>query len=192
MLRCRSVGAPLNLPGSELSVRVCVSSPPRQCRRDQWDMGLCVAAQAPLEEPRRLRQWSGTAGGWLRITLVSFLATLPVEQLRAFPSSLSDCQTPTGWNCSGESLGRVVAGCCSVAQCYRRGSKFSRAPHCVTVMCCPAAVSGGFHCVGCRYTASPRGERMQSFFFFFFFFGGGSVSLPQSMTASHSPPITSE
>ncbi|KAM8748732.1 tomoregulin-2a isoform X2 [Acanthopagrus latus] len=64
-------------------------------------MGLCVAAQAPLEEPRRLRQWSGTAGGWLRITLVSFLATLPVEQLRAFPSSLSDCQTPTGWNCSG-------------------------------------------------------------------------------------------
>ncbi|XP_059198554.1 tomoregulin-2a isoform X1 [Centropristis striata] len=65
-------------------------------------MGLSVAAaQAPLEEPRRLRQWSGTAGGWLRITLVSFLATLPVEQLRAFPSSLSDCQTPTGWNCSG-------------------------------------------------------------------------------------------
>lgn len=66
-------------------------------------MGLSVAAQAPLEESRRLRQWSGTAGGWLRITLVSFLATLPVEQLRAFPSSLSDCQTPTGWNCSGES-----------------------------------------------------------------------------------------
>ncbi|XP_045909798.1 tomoregulin-2a isoform X2 [Micropterus dolomieu] len=64
-------------------------------------MGLSVAAQAPLEESRRLRQWSGTAGGWLRITLVSFLATLPVEQLRAFPSSLSDCQTPTGWNCSG-------------------------------------------------------------------------------------------
>ncbi|KAM7380827.1 hypothetical protein PAMP_004099 [Pampus punctatissimus] len=64
-------------------------------------MGLSVAAQAPLKEPRRLRQWSGTAGGWLRITLVSFLATLPVEQLRAFPSSLSDCQTPTGWNCSG-------------------------------------------------------------------------------------------
>ncbi|XP_039883577.1 tomoregulin-2a [Simochromis diagramma] len=64
-------------------------------------MGLSVAAQAPLEEPRRLSRWSGTAGGWLRITLVSFLATLPVEQLRAFPSSLSDCQTPTGWNCSG-------------------------------------------------------------------------------------------
>ncbi|XP_026232609.1 tomoregulin-2a [Anabas testudineus] len=64
-------------------------------------MGPSATAQAPLEEPRRLRQWSGTAGGWLRITLVSFLATLPVEQLRAFPSSLSDCQTPTGWNCSG-------------------------------------------------------------------------------------------
>lgn len=66
-------------------------------------MGPYVAAQAPVHEPRRLRQWSGTAGGWLRITLVSFLATLPVEQLRAFPSSLSDCQTPTGWNCSGKS-----------------------------------------------------------------------------------------
>ncbi|XP_040057708.1 tomoregulin-2a isoform X2 [Gasterosteus aculeatus] len=64
-------------------------------------MGPCVAARAPLEEPRRPRQRGGTAGGWLRITLVSFLATLPVEQLRAFPSSLSDCQTPTGWNCSG-------------------------------------------------------------------------------------------
>uniref|UniRef100_A0A1A8MLG3 Transmembrane protein with EGF-like and two follistatin-like domains 2 n=2 Tax=Nothobranchius TaxID=28779 RepID=A0A1A8MLG3_9TELE len=64
-------------------------------------MGLFVAAQAPPEERRRLRRWGGTAGGWLRITLVSFLATLPVEQLRAFPSSLSDCQTPTGWNCSG-------------------------------------------------------------------------------------------
>ncbi|XP_034430918.1 tomoregulin-2a isoform X1 [Hippoglossus hippoglossus] len=64
-------------------------------------MGLSVAAQAPSAEPRRPRQWSGAAGGWLRITLISFLATLPVEQLRAFPSSLSDCQTPTGWNCSG-------------------------------------------------------------------------------------------
>ncbi|CAF98984.1 unnamed protein product [Tetraodon nigroviridis] len=46
-------------------------------------------------------QWTGAAGGWFRITLVSFFATLPVEHLRAFPSSLSDCQTPTGWNCSG-------------------------------------------------------------------------------------------
>lgn len=67
-------------------------------------MGPCVVAQVPNQEPRRLRQWSGAAGGWFRITLVSFLASLPVEQLRAFPSSLSDCQTPTGWNCSGENL----------------------------------------------------------------------------------------
>lgn len=66
-------------------------------------MGPRVVAQVPIQEPRRLRQWNGAAGGWFRITLVSFLATLPVEQLRAFPSSLSDCQTPTGWNCSGES-----------------------------------------------------------------------------------------
>ncbi|XP_019728464.1 tomoregulin-2 isoform X1 [Hippocampus comes] len=57
-----------------------------------------AAAAVELGRPRR---WSGANGGWLRITLLSFLATLPVEQLRAFPSSLSDCQTPTGWNCSG-------------------------------------------------------------------------------------------
>ncbi|KAM6986198.1 tomoregulin-2-like isoform 2-T2 [Aplochiton taeniatus] len=63
-------------------------------------MGLLVAAEA-LHEPRRLQQWSRTVGGWVWITALSFLATLPVEQLRAFPSSLSDCQTPTGWNCSG-------------------------------------------------------------------------------------------
>lgn len=64
--------------------------------------GPCVAAPAPHEgQHRGARRWVGTAGGWLRITIVSFLATLPVEQLRAFPSSLSDCQTPTGWNCSG-------------------------------------------------------------------------------------------
>ncbi|KAM3835918.1 tomoregulin-2a [Diretmus argenteus] len=63
---------------------------------------LLAAADAPRHrEHRRLRQWSRTVGGWVWITLVSFLATLPVEQLRAFPSSLSDCQTPTGWNCSG-------------------------------------------------------------------------------------------
>ncbi|KAK9537947.1 hypothetical protein VZT92_005517 [Zoarces viviparus] len=72
-----------------------------------------AAARAPLEEPQRLRQRGGTAGGWLRITLVSFLATLPVEQLRAFPSSLSDCQTPTGWNCSGESHFHLKGVCAS-------------------------------------------------------------------------------
>ncbi|RXM27817.1 Tomoregulin-2 [Acipenser ruthenus] len=33
--------------------------------------------------------------------MVTFVVTLPVQQLRAFPTSLSDCQTPTGWNCSG-------------------------------------------------------------------------------------------
>lgn len=65
-------------------------------------MGPCVVAQVPNQEPLRL--WNRAAGGWFRITLVSFLASLPVEQLRAFPSSLSDCQTPTGWNCSGENL----------------------------------------------------------------------------------------
>ncbi|KAI1899408.1 hypothetical protein AGOR_G00061470 [Albula goreensis] len=61
-------------------------------------MGFSVAA---LEQPTRPQQWSRTLGDWVLIAVVSFLATLPVQQLRAFPSSLSDCQTPTGWNCSG-------------------------------------------------------------------------------------------
>ncbi|KAL0964082.1 hypothetical protein UPYG_G00318160 [Umbra pygmaea] len=63
-------------------------------------MGLSVGAAA-LQEPRRPHQWSLAVGDRVWITVVSFLATLPVEQLCAFPSSLSDCQTPTGWNCSG-------------------------------------------------------------------------------------------
>ncbi|KAJ8410614.1 hypothetical protein AAFF_G00195180 [Aldrovandia affinis] len=61
-------------------------------------MGFSVAA---LQQPTRPQQWSRTLGDWVLIAVVSFLATLPVQQLRAFPSSLSDCQTPTGWNCSG-------------------------------------------------------------------------------------------
>lgn len=35
MFCCRSLGAPLNLLGLELSVRVCVSFPPRLCGRGQ-------------------------------------------------------------------------------------------------------------------------------------------------------------
>ncbi|KAJ8350494.1 hypothetical protein SKAU_G00256240 [Synaphobranchus kaupii] len=61
-------------------------------------MGFSVAV---LQQPTRPQQWSRTLGDWVLIAVVSFLATLPVQQLRAFPSSLSDCQTPTGWNCSG-------------------------------------------------------------------------------------------
>ncbi|CAL8378260.1 unnamed protein product [Gadus morhua 'NCC'] len=64
-------------------------------------MGLLTAAESPPREPRALRRWRRTAGSWVWITLVSVLASLSVEQLCAFPSSLSDCQTPTGWNCSG-------------------------------------------------------------------------------------------
>ncbi|CAL8340943.1 unnamed protein product [Boreogadus saida] len=67
-------------------------------------MGLLTAAESPPREPRALRRWRRTAGSWVWITLVSVLASLPVEQLCAFPSSLSDCQTPTGWNCSGLTL----------------------------------------------------------------------------------------
>ncbi|KAL4618063.1 tomoregulin-2 [Arapaima gigas] len=60
-------------------------------------MGLSAAA---LREPGRPQQWSSAAGDWLLLAL-SFLAAVPVQHLHAFPSSLSDCQTPTGWNCSG-------------------------------------------------------------------------------------------
>ncbi|XP_031440232.1 tomoregulin-2a isoform X1 [Clupea harengus] len=61
-------------------------------------MGLSAAAP---HEPRRPQQWSRIMGEWIWITVISFFAALPVQELRAFPSSLSDCQTPTGWNCSG-------------------------------------------------------------------------------------------
>ncbi|XP_036417825.1 tomoregulin-2a isoform X2 [Colossoma macropomum] len=51
----------------------------------------------------RVARWSRAAGDWLRLAVVSLLAAFPVLQPRAFPSSsLSDCQTPTGWNCSGD------------------------------------------------------------------------------------------
>ncbi|XP_076118983.1 tomoregulin-2-like [Alosa pseudoharengus] len=61
-------------------------------------MGLSAAAP---QDPRRPQQWSRVMGEWIWITIISFFAAIPVQQLRAFPSSLSDCQTPTGWNCSG-------------------------------------------------------------------------------------------
>uniref|UniRef100_A0A671MCY4 Tomoregulin-2-like n=1 Tax=Sinocyclocheilus anshuiensis TaxID=1608454 RepID=A0A671MCY4_9TELE len=63
-------------------------------------MGVTVAAA--LHEPRSQHQWSRIVGHWVWIAVLSFLATFPVQQLGAFPSSLSDCQTPTGWNCSGD------------------------------------------------------------------------------------------
>ncbi|XP_063068023.1 tomoregulin-2-like [Engraulis encrasicolus] len=43
-----------------------------------------------------------TWGEGVLIAALFLLTVLPVRQLCfAFPSSLSDCQTPTGWNCSG-------------------------------------------------------------------------------------------
>ncbi|XP_042586471.1 tomoregulin-2-like [Cyprinus carpio] len=45
--------------------------------------------------PESPHQWSRIVGdNWVWIAVLSFLATFPVQQL-AFPSSLSDCQTPT-------------------------------------------------------------------------------------------------
>ncbi|XP_014344595.1 tomoregulin-2a isoform X2 [Latimeria chalumnae] len=55
---------------------------------------------AMVESPGR----SWTLGDWLcslaLLAMVTFLS-LPVK-LSAYPTSLSDCQTPTGWNCSGK------------------------------------------------------------------------------------------
>ncbi|KAI5628546.1 tomoregulin-2 [Silurus asotus] len=59
-----------------------------------------AAVTGAAAEPRR--SWSRAARDWLWVAVVSLLATFPVQRLRAFPSSLSDCQTPTGWNCSGD------------------------------------------------------------------------------------------
>ncbi|KAJ7345518.1 hypothetical protein JRQ81_001468 [Phrynocephalus forsythii] len=39
-------------------------------------------------------------GWWLLPPMLLFLLARPLK-LAAFPTSLSDCQTPTGWNCSG-------------------------------------------------------------------------------------------
>ncbi|XP_076854486.1 tomoregulin-2a isoform X2 [Brachyhypopomus gauderio] len=58
-------------------------------------MGLRTTAA--VQQPR-----SRIGTHWLWVAVVSFIASLPVQQLGAFPSSLSDCQTPTGWNCSGD------------------------------------------------------------------------------------------
>lgn len=41
---------------------------------------------------------------WLLLPAALLLLARP-DKLAAFPTSLSDCQTPTGWNCSGESAG---------------------------------------------------------------------------------------
>ncbi|MGH0128703.1 UNVERIFIED_CONTAM: hypothetical protein FKN15_035829 [Acipenser sinensis] len=59
------------------------------------------STSAAVPEPYHGRQRSRTLSEWLLIAMVTFVVTLPVQQLRAFPTSLSDCQTPTGWNCSG-------------------------------------------------------------------------------------------
>lgn len=61
-------------------------------------------------EPSPPRQCGGGGGGggwtlcdcccWLLLPAVLLVLARP-DKLAAFPTSLSDCQTPTGWNCSG-------------------------------------------------------------------------------------------
>ncbi|XP_048091147.1 tomoregulin-2 isoform X1 [Alosa alosa] len=60
---------------------------------------MAVAAVCP--DQRRLQSCHRTWGEGVLIAVLCLLTVLPVRQLCAFPSSLSDCQTPTGWNCSG-------------------------------------------------------------------------------------------
>lgn len=60
----------------------------------------------PAGSPRPGGGW--TLGGWTPGEGVCWPLLLPALLLlaarpAAFPTSLSDCQTPTGWNCSGES-----------------------------------------------------------------------------------------
>lgn len=60
----------------------------------------------PGEPPAAGRQCGGWAlcdcCCWLLLPALLLLLLLArPDKLAAFPTSLSDCQTPTGWNCSG-------------------------------------------------------------------------------------------
>lgn len=58
----------------------------------------------PWESPRPCGGWTlGEGVCWLLLLPVLLLLVARPARLAAFPTSLSDCQTPTGWNCSGES-----------------------------------------------------------------------------------------
>lgn len=58
----------------------------------------------PWESPRQCGSWTLCEGFcWLLLLPVLLLLAARPAKLAAFPTSLSDCQTPTGWNCSGES-----------------------------------------------------------------------------------------
>ncbi|KAK2500367.1 hypothetical protein MC885_015021 [Smutsia gigantea] len=54
------------------------------------------------ESPRQCGSWTLCEGFcWLLLLPVTLLLVARPARLAAFPTSLSDCQTPTGWNCSG-------------------------------------------------------------------------------------------
>lgn len=54
------------------------------------------------ESPRQCSSWTLCEGFcWLLLLPVMLLIIARPVKLAAFPTSLSDCQTPTGWNCSG-------------------------------------------------------------------------------------------
>uniref|UniRef100_A0A5F9DDU1 Transmembrane protein with EGF like and two follistatin like domains 2 n=1 Tax=Oryctolagus cuniculus TaxID=9986 RepID=A0A5F9DDU1_RABIT len=54
------------------------------------------------ESPRQCSSWTLCEGFcWLLLLPVMLLIVVRPVKLAAFPTSLSDCQTPTGWNCSG-------------------------------------------------------------------------------------------
>lgn len=55
------------------------------------------------ESPRPCGGWTLSEGCcWLLLLPVLLLLAARPARLAAFPTSLSDCQTPTGWNCSGK------------------------------------------------------------------------------------------
>ena len=56
------------------------------------------------ESPRQCSSWTLCEGFcWLLLLPIMLLIVARPVKLAAFPTSLSDCQTPTGWNCSGKS-----------------------------------------------------------------------------------------
>lgn len=73
------------------------------CHSLWTEMALCAVLRQTRRPPRQENRTHVVL-----ITTYCFFCISPLKQLCAFPSSLSDCQTPTGWNCSGKRHGRAL------------------------------------------------------------------------------------
>lgn len=91
------------------------------------------------ESPRQCSSWTLCEGFcWLLLLPVTLLIIARPVKLAAFPTSLSDCQTPTGWNCSGKSRSSALhpfapqkLGTCTDLPIHPRASAQPLAFHCL-------------------------------------------------------------